>query len=212
MKSLKFFFLVVFLFSLHAAFGQDSDSLRSTPDTVNTSKAISKVDYIAKRFNPRKALLYSAVLPGAGQVYNKKYWKVPLVYGGLISLGVVVDFYNQKYVIVKNQLFSILNYPDATGVAVVTAENFLSTSPQQFLTQKYTKAQLEDISNGNRRQRDYILIFAGFLYILQIVDAHVDAHLKEFKVNPNLNISIEPRMEQNYYVGNTSGMAIVFKF
>jgi hypothetical protein len=212
MKSLKVILCVVFSVSLHATFGQNNDSLRTTPDTVKTSTANSKVDYIAKRFNPRKALLFSAILPGAGQVYNKKYWKVPLVYGGLISLGLVVNFYNQKYVIYKNQLFSVINYPDPTGAAVVTADNFLSTSPPQLLTQKYTKAQLEDISNGNRRQRDYVLIFAGFLYILQIVDAHVDAHLKEFKVNPNLNISIEPRMEQNYYVGNTSGMALVFKF
>ncbi len=190
----------------------DSTKLISKNDSIRTAEIKKKLEYTAKRFNPRKALLFSAILPGAGQVYNKKYWKVPLVYGGIIGFAAVVNFYNSKYNIYKNQLYAVINYPDPTLGAVVTDYNLLSTSPKQLALSKYTKAQLEDLSNTTRRNRDYFVIITGFVYLLQMVDAHVDAHLKEFKVNPKLQVKLEPRFEQNYFAGNTSGMALVFKF
>ena len=202
--------------AIKAAIAQDdspTDSIRtSIGDTVKTSTVDGKVEYIAKRFNPRKALLFSAILPGAGQVYNKKYWKVPLVYGGIIGFGAIVNFYNNNYTIFKNQLYAVINYPDPAKGYVVTDYNLLSQSPAQLATRNFTKQQLEDLSNSSRRNRDYFIIITGFMYLLQMVDAHVDAHLKEFKVNPNLQIAVEPRMESSYMAGNTSGMALVFKF
>jgi hypothetical protein len=213
----KLFLIVIFSWVFQETLGQTNpapDSLKSSAkDTVKISAAKSQVDYIAKRFNPRKALLFSAVLPGAGQVYNKKYWKVPLVYGAIFLIGVVpFNFYNQKYTIYKNQLFAVINYPDPVKGLVVSNFNLLADSPKQLAERNFTKQQLEDLTNSNRRQRDYFVIIAGFMYILQMVDAHVDAHLKEFKVNPNLNIAFEPRVEQNYFTGNTTGAALVFKF
>ncbi len=211
----KILLIGILSIALQNVFGQTAIVVDSTktpaPDTVKTSSAIGKTDYISKRFNPRKALLFSAILPGAGQVYNKKYWKVPLVYGAIILTALPINFFNNKYTIYKNQLFAIINYPDPVKGEVVTENNLLAESPKQLATSFFTKQQLEDLSNTNRRQRDYFVIITGFIYLLQMVDAHVDAHLKEFKVNPNLNIAIEPRVEQNYFTGNSSGVAVVFK-
>jgi hypothetical protein len=76
----------------------------------------------------------------------------------------------------------------------------------------FPEQQLRTIVDRYRRQRDYWLIFAGLLYILQIVDAHVDAHLKEFDLNPNLHVSIEPVMNYTYALGRQNGAAIIIRF
>jgi hypothetical protein len=210
--------LIIFSFLRPAAvFGQvkektDSTKLKARADSINSADLKNKLEYTARRFNPRKALLFSAILPGAGQVYNKKYWKLPFVYGGIIGFAAVVNFYNNSYQIYKNQLFAVVNYPDQKLGAVVTLDNLLAASPKQLATSNFTKQQLEDLANNSRRNRDYFVIITGFIYILQMVDAHVDAHLKEFKINPKLQVKLEPRFEQNYFAGNNAGMALVFKF
>jgi hypothetical protein len=170
----------------------DTVSGLSSDSVVRRGKVISIKSYTAK-FNPRKALLYSAILPGAGQVYNKKYWKVPLVYGGIVGLGLVVDFYNQANNKYRNQLFTILN-------------------GQLPRPGDLTEDQLRTIIDQSRRQRDYFMIFVGFFYILQMVDAHVDAHLKEFDVNPRLRARIEPAMDNSYLTGSTVGLALTLRF
>ncbi|MFM7856043.1 MAG: DUF5683 domain-containing protein, partial [Flammeovirgaceae bacterium] len=171
----------------------DTVSELSTDSVMRRGKKVSVKSYAAK-FNPRKALLYSAILPGAGQFYNKKYWKVPLVYGGIIGLGLVVDFYNQANNKFRNELFGLLN------------------SGQALSTSGLDETQLRTIIDQSRRQRDYFMIFVGFFYILQMVDAHVDAHLKEFDVNPRLRARIEPAMDNSYLTGSTVGLALTLRF
>lgn len=193
-------FLVAFLWVglITPSLAQDTkqDTLHTfSPDSLSSKKGLKtiSIENYSQRFDPRKAMLYSAVLPGTGQVYNKKYWKVPLVYGGLLGLISVVNYYqvlNTKY---RNELFTLLN----TG----------QQSPTGL-----TEAQLRSNIDQARRQRDYFLIFTGFFYLLQMVDAHVDAHLKEFSLNPKLKVRIEPALENNVYTGSTAGIAIKFKF
>jgi hypothetical protein len=75
-----------------------------------------------------------------------------------------------------------------------------------------TTGQLRTIVDKARRERDFMVILMGGMYLLQMVDAHVDSHLKEFDLNPNLQVSIEPAMRQNAMTGTTTGLALVFKF
>ncbi len=181
------------------SYAQDlrKDTVVLSADSIRLrSGKVVPIETYARRFNPRKALLYSAVLPGMGQVYNKKYWKVPLVYGGLVGLILVVDFYNQKGNQFRNDLFELLNSPTGTTL-----------SPNGF-----TEAQLRNGIEVARRQRDYFMIFTGFMYLLQLIDAHVDAHLKEFDLNPKLKVSIVPMMDSNYYTGTNTGVSIKFRF
>ena len=180
------------------SFSQDTppDTAKVSSDSVFIKKGkVISIETYSKRFNPRKALLYSAILPGLGQIYNKKYWKVPLVYGGLIGLISVVDFYNKAGIKFRNDLFDLLN-------------NGGTLSPSLGLSE----AQLRTIIDSARRQRDYFLIITGFFYVLQLIDAHVDAHLKEFDLNPKLKVKIEPMMDSNYYTGTSTGIAIKLRF
>lgn len=162
------------------------------PDTV-------AIKSYAKRFSPRKAILYAAILPGLGQVYNKKYWKLPLVYGGFYAIGYYINRYNNLYTEYKGYLFYNLEH----GLGGQDNEN-----PDVDLT----TGQLRTIVDKARRERDFMIILMGGMYFLQMVDAHVDSHLKEFDLNPNLQVSIEPTMRQDGLTGRTTGLALVFRF
>lgn len=155
----------------------------------------------ASRYDPRKALLYAAVIPGLGQIYNKKYWKLPLVYGGFFGIGYAINFYQGNYTEYKSQLFYNLDHG-------YEADN--EVNPED--PNSYTTGQLRTIVDKSRRERDFWVIMMGAMYLLQIVDAHVDAHLKEFDLNPTFKVSLRPSMDHNELLGRQNSLAIVLKF
>src|SRR6266496_998499 len=93
---------------------KDSTGLSSDSVRLKSGRVVNIRSY-ASRFDPRKAMLFAAIFPGAGQAYNKKYWKIPLVYGGLFGLISVVKYYNNAVVKYKGELFYNINNPIATA-------------------------------------------------------------------------------------------------
>jgi len=180
---------VLFTFSLYfiiiGAFAQAEN--KTAKDTVELKS-------YATRYDPSKAALYAAILPGLGQIYNKKYWKLPLVYAGFIGFGHGISFYQKGYKKYKSELFDVLE----TG--------------NDYSTSGYTEDQLRTIVDKYRRERDFMIILTAGMYLLQIVDAHVDAHLKEFDLNPNLHVRVEPIMETDVFTGRTAGFSLKFRF
>ena len=158
---------------------------------VNTTR---KFDF-SKRFDPRRALLFSAVLPGMGQIYNKKYWKLPLVYGGIGAGIYVMNFYQNQYSKSRTELLSSV-----------------STNTFPSVPSGLTEATLRRAVDFYRRKRDFTIVLLGLGYLLQIVDAHVDAHLKEFKYNPNLRVSLVPEVSQDPMTGRSTGMGLTITF
>lgn len=192
--------LGLLFFMVRGSFAQDpkADTL-TTPtfgDTATLSqKRVEKIESYATRFDPRKALLFSAIMPGAGQFYNKKYWKMPLVYGGFAITTVVVVFYDKNHRKFRNELFGVLN-DGGTGL-----------SPSGL-----NAAQLRRAIEITRRERDFFILLSGVWYILQMVDAHVDAHLKEFRLNPKLQVKWEPHLENSMLLGRQAGVSLTFRF
>jgi hypothetical protein len=176
------------------------DSLYVVPgDTLISERADTVlIKSYAARYDPRKALLFAAIVPGLGQIYNKKYWKLPLVYGGFIAIGYGVNFYDKNFDKYKLLLFRNLE----SGIG----ENEI------YPDDDYTTAAYRRAVDQNKRERDFMLILMGGMYLLQIVDAHVDAHLKEFDLNPKLQVSVRPTMEQSALLGNQSGISLIIKF
>ena len=195
-----FFLAALFFFNLKSLaqipVGEFDTTRTATPDTLTTynGKKVITIESYSKRFDPRKAILYAAVLPGAGQAYNNKYWKLPLVYGGFTVGVLVIGSYQRQYVAYKSELFSILN----TGSKL---------SPKG-----YTEEQLRSVINTARRQRDFFCALTGLWYVLQMVDAHVDAHLKEFDLNPRLQVRVEPSMENHALTGRSTGLSLKLRF
>jgi hypothetical protein len=196
---MKYVGWVIFVLACGELAAQDPakrDTTAILPDSAFTEPTEETVEFqsMTGQFDPRKALLYSAVFPGAGQIYNKKYWKAPIVWGGIGLLVYAVDFYNQGYNQFRSELFGVLE----TGAA--------------FSPSGYNESQLRTLTDAYRRQRDFFVVLTGMFYLLQMVDAHVDAHLKEFEVNPRLNISLRPMMENNVFTGTTTGFALTLRF
>ena len=192
--------LIFILFPLllpFAGLGQsDRDTLATLPSDslrLERGKKVITLETYAARFDPRKALLYSAIFPGAGQAYNKKYWKVPLVYGGFATGVFFISFFQDRYVTYKGELFGLLD--DGTP------------APSGF-----NEKQLRKIVDDAKRERDFFTILTGFWYILQMVDAHVDAHLKEFDINPQLQVRLEPMVGHHPMNGQSAGLALTFRF
>ena len=178
--------VVVMLIAHQAKLIAQSDSL------IVVEEAAQDSIHQIKKLDPRKALLYSAAFPGLGQIYNGKYWKLPFVYGGFAITLSVVYYYQDIYHHYLNELYIFKN----TGV----------------IPSGRTETNVRYIIDRSRRDRDYYLIVSGVWYLLQIVDAHVDAHLHEFKVNKELRLSLNPSMQQNLLIGRTTGFSLTFKF
>ncbi|HNP18585.1 MAG TPA: DUF5683 domain-containing protein [Fulvivirga sp.] len=155
---------------------------------------IEEIETYADKFVPRKASLYASVLPGAGQIYNKKYWKLPIVYGGFIGLGLAINFYDKQYDLYRSQLFKKLqdnSYVPPSGANL---------------------EQLRSAVDKSRRERDFYTIMTGLWYLLQILDAHIDSHLKEFDLNPDLKVAIDPMLERPAFANFSAGISIKLKF
>lgn len=187
------FFILLIGVSLCATAQRDSVRvIQAERDTVTIAS-------YANRYDPRKALLFAAVLPGLGQVYNKKYWKLPLVYGGIGATAYAINFYQDGYRLYRRELFYNL-------------DNNLAQDTQVNPNTGYTTSQLRTIVDRYRRERDFMIIVMMGVYILQMVDAHVDAHLKEFDLNPNLQVRVEPSFTNELLTGRMGGFSVKFRF
>ena len=141
---------------------------------------------------PAKAAFYSAVLPGLGQAYNKKYWKIPIVYG---AMGTSIYFYisnNKKY----------HQYRDAykSRLEGYTGDEFSYLDDSRLIAaQKFYQ-----------RNRDLSMLITGLFYILNIVEANVDAHLMHFNVNEKL--TVKPDIYRNDFTSRQSlGISVILK-
>jgi len=165
---LRSFSLIILLAVLcnTAVAGGGGDSLISPPQKV-------------KDHSPKKAVIMSAILPGLGQAYNKKYWKIPIIYGGLISLGYVVKFNND-------------NFQDFKKAYVYRVDDNPNTIDKYV--DRYTTDNLNTLQDYYHRNRDLSAIGMTAFYLLNIIDAAVDAHLYQFelKVNDDLSLQMQP--------------------
>ena len=124
---------------------------------------------------PKKAGSYSAIIPGAGQIYTKKYWKVPIIYAGLITSAYYIKQSNDSYQLYKDTYLKRINgeYSDE-------------------FQGKYSDANLITLSNHYRRNREISILFFIGTYILNIVDASVNAHLFQYEIDENISLKIDP--------------------
>lgn len=157
-----FIFLVCFPYSI---FGQ-SDSLY-----VEGGESIQKVDLMAH--SPKKAALYS-LFPGGGQIYNKKYWKIPIIYAGLGVSAYFMVWNHNEFKSYKEEAINRYNY----GIT----ENYPELSDEQVLEAK-------EYYENNRNISFLVLLL---VYFLNIVDATVDAHFFEYDVSPDVSFRAEP--------------------
>jgi len=194
----KHFILLGFIFTFcFTGFAQkpetEKDSVLNRNDdlkvvTNNTQKR--EIDPLA----PSRAAFYSAVLPGLGQAYNKKYWKIPIVLGAITGGIMVYDFNNKEYKRFRDAYKSRL-------------AGFDTDEFQDLVT---TDGLLEAQRRLRRRKELTLLVTVG-IYALNIIDANVDAHLAQYNIDDNL--SLRPHFKYNEFEDASDlGLTLNFKF
>jgi hypothetical protein len=196
MRAFFIFFFALLFFTLHSNAQQKdstqptqlSDSALQKRDAMykgTKSKATMDSIELRQRKNYRRATLYSAILPGAGQFYNKKYWKIPIVYAA-IGIPAYLYFYNKQiYNDAQNALIVTVNQNGIDSFNKVT-QDFLP------LVKSGNTAAIINVRDEARKNQDYSVLFFLLFYGLNILDATVDAHLKDFNVNSDLSFRIKP--------------------
>ena len=161
--------------------------------------------------SPKKASIYAALFPGLGQVYNRKYWKLPIVYGGYAGLIYVLGWNNNNYKDFFQGYRIIAQYGSAESLKT-EERSFLdnliknpSVSLDNPATFKYIATQLKSGKDYYRRNRDLTIIGIAALHVLSIIDASVDANLFDFDISDDLSMRVEPMPinlgSQNYVMG-----------
>lgn len=173
-------------------------------DTLIKSTAAGLDTVVRKRVHsPRRATIYSAILPGLGQVYNKKYWKVPIVYAA-IGIPGYLFFYNKSYYNKTRYALSIV----ANGRT--RPDSLAKVDPQLLpLVRAGNPQSLLAYRNEFRKNMDYSVLITLIMWSLNIVDATVDAHLKGFDVSDELSLKIKPTLMQG---SGAPGVSLVLNF
>ena len=182
-------FIILTASAAHDIVGQNADTLAPIPDELLIAGEG------AMRKDPERAALLSAALPGLGQAYNNKYWKLPIVYGGGAALGFGIHWNHTRYVETRNALFAV-----RTGN--IDPENPLHTLSENTL---------EKETDRFRRDRDLLIIGSILSYFIVIADAYVDAHLKNFPKSGSTTIQITPNLNQNFGI-LSGGLALNITF
>ena len=171
----------------------NNNILHHTKDSLNGAFPDSSVAPTKKKHLPRIATIRSAIIPGWGQAYNKEYWKIPIVWGA-IGIPVYTFFYNNSYYKKTSFAYSarynqIYGDTSTSSKAQAVDAAVAQIDPQLLGLDLYS---LETYRDEFRKDRDYSILWFGILWGINVVDATVFAHLKDFDVSRDLSLHIRP--------------------
>ncbi len=187
-----------------------SDSLAFKAMPMKRDSIVTKKDepesvplYANFQPNPNTALWLALAIPGAGQIYNRKYWKLPIVYGLGVGVGYAIAYTNRNYQDYRNAYQSInSSMPNPDLYEPMIPDGYPAGSYSN-----YFKTQMDKF----RRERDISIVAAVVVYALSVIDAFVDAQLSDFDVSPDLSIKVAPEVQQvNHH--QAVGMGVGVKF
>ena len=168
-----------------------ADTLRSDTAALPPARKIPEKEL----HSPRKASIYSALLPGLGQAYNKKYWKIPIIYGGFAAFGYFIGWNNRNFKTARQAYSDLTDTIPSTDsymkLKQIIYYDLSKPSDVASLKQGLTSSQ-----DYYRRNRDLLIIVTAAFYGLNIIDASVDAHFFNFDISDDLSLNWEPVMRQ----------------
>lgn len=188
----------------------DVDSVEAKSSVVEFTDSLTQEK---KARSPFVASWLSAAVPGAGQIYNRKYWKAPIVWGGFIGLFLVHNFQSDRYNFYKQILIyqeggganqPLIDYIDANG------SRFTNLSGSELLAQLNFDANIETNFDSARKRRQQVIVGAVLFYVIQIVDATVDAHFSTFEVSEDLTLDVSPAIFPS--LPSAQGVKLSFNF
>jgi hypothetical protein len=184
-----------------AALAQGIDSLNAQPATAKKSRFIP---------DSRKATWLAMVFPGGGQIYNRKYWKLPLVYGGIVGCAYAINWNNKMYKDYSQAYMDIMDDDPNTD----SYKDFVSSRVDIDSRLEYFQNIFKRRKDTYRRQRDLSIFCMIGVYVLSIIDAYVDAELSDFDISKDLSLHVEPVIWNDHkrQTSNTVGLQCSLKF
>lgn len=197
---LKYFYILFILVFTITSGIKAQDTSRVSADQQDTlsveANDIIEIDTLENR--PNTAALYSAALPGLGQAYNNKYWKIPIIYGSGLVIGYYMSYNHKLYKQYRDGLIAIIDEDDRT-------------EPVPFIPRAEVKDYQRQVDYW-RRNRDLLVVATALFYVLNIVDAHVDAHLELFTVDDDISLNLEPSFDQTAMQTSLIGLSLKLRF
>ena len=178
--------ILFFISATHVSRGMRIDTLAIKSDSVKIAK---QMPY---KIIPRAATLKSLMIPGWGQIYNRQYWKLPLVAGAFITLGLIANYNQVRYSKYRDFYYLVSPHTDDPTYRppLTVAVPF-----EDGLIRDLDVNQLKRLNDGFRRNRDYTYIGIVVAWAFNVVDANVSAHLKTFDVSDDLTLKIKPTLD-----------------
>lgn len=183
---------------------RETAALASDSSRVSKKRSATGVTERIARFKPEpyKATWLAVVLPGAGQIYNRKYWKLPIVYGGIMGCLYAYNWNNQMYSDYRQAFLDIMDAdPNSKSYETFFPSGYDFQSNEEYLKELFKKRK-----NRYRRWRDLSVFACVGVYLVSIVDAYVDAHLSSFDISEDINLSIHPDVQPSGANGNYYGL------
>ena len=152
-----------------------------------------------KKPDANKAVWLGVIFPGAGQIYNKSYWKLPIVYGAFMGCGYAINWTSNRHSNYKTAYLDLYNDIQAGSVSEDPSKSYIAVIPDGYNLERVGGQDrwmntLKNQQNIYRRYRDYSILATVVVYALSLVDAYVDAQLFDYDISPDLTLNVEPQI------------------
>ena len=207
-------YILLLVFAL-PAWAQRKESPIDTQDTIPLTQ--KEIDRLFWKPDPMRAVWLGAIIPGAGQIYNRSYWKLPIVYGGFMGCVYAITWTNNQYTAYKEayrdiyydiQNGSVSNSPDKSYNAILPEGYSIQTMGG---TQTY-QSRLKDWQNSSLRNRDMAILVTVAVYALSLIDAYVDAQLFDFDISNDLSLNVSPQLYYDLQNQRTAEVKLAISF
>ena len=181
---------------------QQKDSLRLAKQMRREQRALAQANF---KPDPNKSLWLGLTFPGAGQIYNRKYWKLPIIYGGAMGVAYAVSYYGGHY---NDYMKGYRDYLDSDP----NTNYHLELIPQGY-PESSAGNYVKNRVNSYRRYRDIFIVVGVAVYALSVIDAYVDAQLADFDISTDLSMKVRPKLDIEQHTGKpTAGCQMQIYF
>jgi len=193
------------------------DSIYHRPDTTMTDDEYRYYVDMTKKPDAVKAVWIGVIAPGGGQIYNKSYWKLPIVYGAFMGCGYAISMMQNRYSGYKTAYLDLYNDIQAGTVSEDASKSYIKVIPDGYDLSKVGGSStwantLNNRQNVYRRYRDYSILATVVVYALSLIDAYVDAQLFDYDISPDLTLNVSPQIYYDLEQQKSAEIKVAIQF
>lgn len=191
--------LLIIVLTLIPLLASAQNGVYYKPDTTSAEPEYKYYFDLTKKPDAIKAVWLGVIFPGAGQIYNKSYWKLPIVYGAFMGCGYAINWTNNRYTSYQTAYIDLYNDIQAGTVTEDASKSYIAVIPAGYDLSRVGGAStwqntLKNQQSVFRRYRDYAILATVVVYALSLIDAYVDAQLFDYDISPDLTLNVEPQI------------------